>query len=225
MHRWIGHVLDVRASASVVEVFHKGQPIAAHPRSHTKLFSTLPEHMPSSHRQHREWSPGRFLNWAGQIGPATGEVVFAHRRRAVGAVHGTGCALAASIACELGAGRGIEAGTQEHVFEPFFTTKGKGKGTGMGLAVVAAMVSLAYLAYQLMRWILDAGPLDVTSDFDFGTNMLTITLPVTITADVLTLVLDFTITDMEGLALDGEIFDPSVGTIQTSLLKSLSECE
>jgi transposase len=74
-HRWVGHVLDVRASASVVEVFHKGQRIAAHPRSHSKLFSTLPEHMPSSHRQHSEWSPGRFLNWAGQIGPATGEVV------------------------------------------------------------------------------------------------------------------------------------------------------
>ena len=74
-HRWVGHVLDVRASASVVEVFYKGQRIAAHPCSHTKLFSTLPEHMPSSHRQHREWSPGRFLNWAGQIGPATLEVV------------------------------------------------------------------------------------------------------------------------------------------------------
>jgi transposase len=74
-HRFIGHVLDVRASASVVEVFHKGQRIAAHPRSHTQLFSTLPEHMPSSHRQHREWSPGRFLNWAGQIGAATLEVV------------------------------------------------------------------------------------------------------------------------------------------------------
>jgi transposase len=74
-HRWIGHVLDVRASATVVEVFHKAQRIAAHPRSHTKPFSTLPEHMPSSHRQHREWSPGRFLNWAGQIGPATLEVV------------------------------------------------------------------------------------------------------------------------------------------------------
>jgi transposase len=74
-HRFIGHVLDVRASASVVEVFHKGQRIAMHPRSHNQLFSTLPEHMPSSHRQHREWSPGRFLHWAGQIGPATGEVV------------------------------------------------------------------------------------------------------------------------------------------------------
>ena len=74
-YRWIGHVLDVRASASVVEVFHKGQRIASHPRSHTKLFSTLPQHMPSSHRQHSQWSPGRFLNWAKQIGPATLEVV------------------------------------------------------------------------------------------------------------------------------------------------------
>ncbi|MCP3883710.1 MAG: transposase, partial [Sulfitobacter sp.] len=74
-HRWVGHRLDLRATASVVEVFHKGQRIAAHPRSHSKLFSTLPEHMPSSHRQHREWSPGRFLNWAQQIGPATLEVV------------------------------------------------------------------------------------------------------------------------------------------------------
>ena len=74
-HRFIGQVLDVRTSAGCVEVFHKGQRIAAHPRSHTELFSTLPEHMPSSHRQHREWSPGRFLNWAQQIGPATLEVV------------------------------------------------------------------------------------------------------------------------------------------------------
>jgi transposase len=74
-HRWVGHVLDVRATASVVEVFHKGQRIAAHPRSNNKRFSTLPEHMPSSHRQHRQWSPGRFLNWAKQIGPATLAVV------------------------------------------------------------------------------------------------------------------------------------------------------
>jgi transposase len=74
-HRWVGHVLDVRTTAAVVEVFHKGQRIAAHPRSHKVPFSTLPEHMPSAHRQHREWSPGRFLNWAKQIGPATLEVV------------------------------------------------------------------------------------------------------------------------------------------------------
>jgi transposase len=74
-HRWVGHVLDVRATASAVEVFHKGQRIAAHARSHKERFSTLPEHMPSSHRQHREWSPGRFLNWAQEVGPATLAVV------------------------------------------------------------------------------------------------------------------------------------------------------
>jgi len=71
LHRWVGHVLAVRSTASIIEVFHKGQRIASHPRSHNELFVTLPEHMPSAHRQHRQWSPGRFLNWAKQIGPAT----------------------------------------------------------------------------------------------------------------------------------------------------------
>jgi transposase len=74
-HRWVGQVLDVRASATLIEVFHKGQRIAVHPRSFTERFRTCPEHMPSAHRQHREWSPGRFLNWAQQLGPATLAVV------------------------------------------------------------------------------------------------------------------------------------------------------
>ncbi|HHH38865.1 MAG TPA: IS21 family transposase [Sedimenticola sp.] len=74
-HRWVGQVLDVRATAATVEFFHKGQRVASHPRAHKGGFSTLPEHMPRLHRQHREWSPGRFLNWAREIGPCTLEVV------------------------------------------------------------------------------------------------------------------------------------------------------
>ena len=74
-HRWVGHVLDIRATATTVEVFHKGQRVASHPRAHKGGFSTLSEHMPKAHRQHREWSPGRFLNWAKEIGPCTLEVV------------------------------------------------------------------------------------------------------------------------------------------------------
>jgi transposase len=74
-HRWVGHRLEVRATAAVIEVFHKGRRIASHPRTYTERFITLPEHMPSAHRQHREWSPGRFLNWAQKIGPATLKVV------------------------------------------------------------------------------------------------------------------------------------------------------
>ena len=31
--------------------------------------------MPKSHQAHRDWSPGRFLNWAADIGPCTAQVV------------------------------------------------------------------------------------------------------------------------------------------------------
>ncbi len=74
-HTWVGRVLDVRATATVVEVFHKGVRIASHPRARGGGFTTCPEHMPKSHREHRQWSPGRFLNWAKDIGPATLQVV------------------------------------------------------------------------------------------------------------------------------------------------------
>ncbi|MFL5272017.1 MAG: IS21 family transposase, partial [Anaeromyxobacteraceae bacterium] len=45
--------------------------------------STNPEHMPKSHREHREWSPPRILHWATTIGPKTGELaeaILAERR-------------------------------------------------------------------------------------------------------------------------------------------------
>ena len=35
----------------------------------------LPEHMPEAHRKHLQWTPGRLLNWALSIGPATRDVV------------------------------------------------------------------------------------------------------------------------------------------------------
>jgi transposase len=53
-------------------VFHKGQRIASHLRSRVAhKHTTIPEHMPSSHRRYAEWSPARLLREAEKIGPAT----------------------------------------------------------------------------------------------------------------------------------------------------------
>ena len=74
-HALVGHTLELRLTATTVEVLHKGQRVAAHPRHGKGRFSTLTEHMPKSHQAHRDWSPGRFLNWASEIGPCTTQVV------------------------------------------------------------------------------------------------------------------------------------------------------
>lgn len=74
-HALVGVKLDVRITDTAVEVMHKGQRVALHPRHGKSRFVTLTEHMPKSHQAHQNWSPGRFLNWASDIGPATRDVV------------------------------------------------------------------------------------------------------------------------------------------------------
>ena len=74
-HALVGQTLDLRITASTVEVMHKGKRVATHPRQGSGRYSTQTEHMPKSHRAHRDWSPGRFLNWAADIGPCTAQVV------------------------------------------------------------------------------------------------------------------------------------------------------
>ena len=74
-HALVGQKLDLRITANSVEVMHKGHRVAAHARHAQGRFSTLTEHMPKSHQAHRDWSPGRFLNWASDIGPCTAQVV------------------------------------------------------------------------------------------------------------------------------------------------------
>jgi len=74
--RLVGQELEICVTAETVEVFHKGDRVASHARSRRQGgFTTCLEHMPSSHRAHREWTPRRFLNWAGAIGPSTYKVV------------------------------------------------------------------------------------------------------------------------------------------------------
>lgn len=74
-HRLVGQSVDVRLSDATVEVLHGGQRVASHPRQHAHGFSTIVEHLPEAHRQHQQWTPGRFMNWALSIGPQTLGVV------------------------------------------------------------------------------------------------------------------------------------------------------
>jgi transposase len=68
--------LEVRATVETVECFREGKRVASHRRSSLKgRYTTLPEHMPSSHRQYASWTPGRMVSWAQETGPQTARLV------------------------------------------------------------------------------------------------------------------------------------------------------
>jgi len=68
--------VDVRLTAATVEIFRKGERVAAHIRSYVRgQHTTLKEHMPPEHRAYAEWNPSRFIKWAGKTGVATAQVV------------------------------------------------------------------------------------------------------------------------------------------------------
>jgi transposase len=64
--------VDACLTATTVEIFHRGQRVAAHPRSPVRGHHTTdPAHMPKAHQHHLEWSPSRLIDWARTIGPQT----------------------------------------------------------------------------------------------------------------------------------------------------------
>jgi transposase len=77
-YQLVGQRCDIRVTAGIVEVLHKGRRVASHRRSTERgRFTTLAEHMPEAHRRHAEWTPGRLVAWAERTGPATAELVAA----------------------------------------------------------------------------------------------------------------------------------------------------
>ena len=71
-HRFARAEVDVRLTARIVEIFLKGERIAAHIRSSgNHKHTTIPDHMPSSHRRYAGWTIDRIREDARAIGPAT----------------------------------------------------------------------------------------------------------------------------------------------------------
>src|ERR1700747_301355 len=67
--------VEVRATPTTIEIFHKGQRIASHVRGQGREQAfTQREHRPKSHQAHLEWTPSRMVNWAEQIGPHTAKL-------------------------------------------------------------------------------------------------------------------------------------------------------
>lgn len=61
-HELVGQRLSLKAGQSVVQLWHKGQCVAQHPRStHEYKHTTNPLHMPERHRRHGTWTLERLI--------------------------------------------------------------------------------------------------------------------------------------------------------------------
>ena len=72
-YKYLGFKVFVSYSNQSVSIYYKGLQIALHPKLHFNgQTSTLNEHMPTNHQYANEKiNPGRFLNWAKDIGVST----------------------------------------------------------------------------------------------------------------------------------------------------------
>jgi len=69
-HKFVHEKLDIRVTEFIVEIFFKGERVAAHQRSYVKHgYTTLKEHMPETHQKYLEWPPSRIIAWGQKTGP------------------------------------------------------------------------------------------------------------------------------------------------------------
>jgi len=77
-HQLLHELLDVRVTATMVDIYRRGVRVYVHRRSFAVgRFTTIAEHMPKAHRAHLEWSPTRLINWGATVGPQTAALVTA----------------------------------------------------------------------------------------------------------------------------------------------------
>jgi transposase len=68
-YRFAREQVEARITANTIEIFYKGERIAAHRRSSGNgKHTTIPEHMPSSHRRFADWTIERISREASAIG-------------------------------------------------------------------------------------------------------------------------------------------------------------
>lgn len=75
-HRLARTEVELRVTTSTVEAFAGQQRVAVHAYSARRgAHTTVAEHMPASHRAHRDWTPQSLIAWAERVGVACATVV------------------------------------------------------------------------------------------------------------------------------------------------------
>ncbi len=76
-HTLVKRVVEVRATATMIELLHDGVRVASHLRSYGPkgAVTTDPAHRPKSHRDYGDWPPSRLIGWAASFGPKTAIVM------------------------------------------------------------------------------------------------------------------------------------------------------
>ena len=75
-HQHVGAAVELRVTATLLEVLLRRQRVAVHVRNaRVGGFTTVAEHMPASHRAHLQWTPTKLIAWGERIGAATAGVV------------------------------------------------------------------------------------------------------------------------------------------------------
>jgi len=67
-HHLVGEKLELHAKDQLIELYFQHQRVTSHARRYLPGTTTLAEHMPVRHEKHHQWSAGRLMNWARDIG-------------------------------------------------------------------------------------------------------------------------------------------------------------
>ena len=69
-YQLVGEQLEIKMSATFIEILHKRRRVASHVRSYVQGgFTTNPDHRPKAHQKYLEWTPSRIISWAASKGP------------------------------------------------------------------------------------------------------------------------------------------------------------
>lgn len=75
-YRLVRQRLDLRATATTVEVLKGSKRVASHAREYgRRRYVTDAAHMPASHRAHAEWTPSRLIDWAATVSASMAALV------------------------------------------------------------------------------------------------------------------------------------------------------